>query len=920
MVESPQTRVLIVDDAEASRYTLARMLTKARYAVTEAATGDDALRQAAAKPDLIILDVNLPDVSGREVCRRLKADPATASIPVLHLSASYVDSDNRAEGLEGGADGYLTYPVEPRELVATIEALLRARRAEREARQQRELLRITLDSIGDAVIATDTTGKVTFLNGVAQALTGWSAKDAAGRPLADVFHIIDESTGEPAESPVDKALAEGRVVGLANNTVLTARDGTQHVIDDSAAPIRDEMGRVLGVILTFRDLTQQRSSELAIQDARDYAENIVDTVREPLLVLSADLRVRSASRSFYQTFRVAPAETVGRLVYELGNGQWRIPALRQLLEQMLPDGAAFQDFEVNHDFPGIGARVMMLNARRMYRERNHTELILLAIEDITERRRAEHGLRESEERFRVMVEGVKDYAIILLDAGGRVAGWNDGAARTLGYEEGEILGKSVALFFTEHDRNTRRPERELGEAAATGAANNDLWMERKDGSRFWASGTTTPLRAEGGQVRGFVKILRDLTERKRLEDALRNRAEQLMEADRRKDEFLAMLAHELRNPLAPLRNALNLERLADPNPKTTIRDGRAIMERQIEQLVRLVDDLLDISRITRGKIQLDKERVDLALVMDRAIEGSRPSIEARRHVLEATLPPETLPLDADPVRLAQIFQNLLTNAAKYTPEGGRIRLTAEKVVGRGGSSGKTDHEEIVVRVRDTGIGIAPEMLPKVFDLFTQAERSLARAEGGLGIGLTLVRRLTEMHGGSVEAHSEGVGRGSEFVVRLPVAKGPASAAERGSEKRRAAASSRRILVVDDNLDSVQTLAMLLQLMGHDARTAIEGRLALETAASFRPDVVLLDIGLPGMDGLEVCRRLRKEVGLKDAIIVAMTGYGQEEDKRRSHEAGFNTHLVKPVDLDALQELLAAPPLIATNGSGRPGSG
>jgi signal transduction histidine kinase/CheY-like chemotaxis protein len=393
--------------------------------------------------------------------------------------------------------------------------------------------------------------------------------------------------------------------------------------------------------------------------------------------------------------------------------------------------------------------------------------------------------------------------------------------------------------------------------------------------------------------------------RKGLEQELRVRVEQLADADTRKDEFLAMLAHELRNPLAPIRNALHLVRLGSQETRREVRKAHDIIDRQVDNLVRLVDDLLDVSRITRGKIQLKKECVDLAEVVARAVEGSRPLIDARRHTLEVTLPPDPVPVDADPVRLAQVLWNLLNNAAKYTPEGGRIALTVERA-----SGARSLPDEAVVRVRDTGVGIPAEMLPRVFDLFTQIDRTLDRAEGGLGIGLTLVRRLTELHGGTVQAISEGTGKGSEFVIRLPMLPAESLAGRQqkppGTSGQGKLTSRRRILVVDDTVDSAESLAMLLRLLGNEVRTVHDGRFALETAVAYRPEVVLLDIGLPGMDGLEICRRLRQQPDGDRALIVALTGYGREEDRQNSQEAGFDAHLVKPVELESLQELLARP--------------
>jgi PAS domain S-box-containing protein len=759
------TTILVVDDKEGTRYTVARLLQRSQYAVREAGTGADALRLAAEKPDLIILDVNLPDVSGYEICRRVKADPATSSIPVLHLSATFVESENRATGLEGGADGYLTYPIEPRELIASIEALLRARRAEKAAREQHELLRVTLNSIGDAVIATDAEGRVTFLNPVAQGLIGWPAEEAEGRPLTQVFRVVNERTRQAMEDPVAHALREGRIVGLANHTLLQARDGTERPIEDSAAPIHDADGRAVGVVLVFRDVSGRRA--------------------------------------------------------------------------------------------------------------------------------AERALRESQDRLRLMVESVKDYAIFAVDANGIVTNWNTGAERVFGYTEEEMVGRTADVLWGEVDRAEGVPERERARAVAAGRAEDERWHVRKGGSRFYASGVVTPILDESGRVRGFTKVARDVTDRKRAEEALQ-------EADRRKDVFLAMLAHELRNPLAPIANALHLVRLQGGDARPAL----DVIERQVEHMVRLVDDLLDVSRITRGQIKLQKKQVDLAVVISRAVESSRPLIEARRHTLDVRLPDGPLPVEGDQVRLAQVILNLLINAAKYTPEGGQIWLTVEREPGAAGSPGQA-----VVRVRDTGMGIPAEMLAGIFDLFTQVERTLDRAEGGLGIGLSLVRSLTELHGGSVEVRSEGPGQGSEFAVRLPLAVGARGlvAPEQAAEENKAAASSpgRRILVVDDVRDSADSLATLLRLFGNDVRTAYEGRQALAVAAAYRPDLVLLDLGLPGMNGYEVARQLRALPAQGERILVALTGFGTEEDRRQTRDAGFDYHLVKPVDLEALQHLLSS---------------
>jgi signal transduction histidine kinase len=401
------------------------------------------------------------------------------------------------------------------------------------------------------------------------------------------------------------------------------------------------------------------------------------------------------------------------------------------------------------------------------------------------------------------------------------------------------------------------------------------------------------------RVAGTLALARARREAARREEELKALAmETLREADRRKDEFLATLAHELRNPLAPIRNGLQILRLGRGNHQAE-EQARGLIERQVQQMVRLIDDLLDLSRISRGKIELRRERIDLAAAVQSAVETSRPLIEQSGHALTLSLPAEPVFVDADVTRLAQVFANLLNNAAKYTQRGGGdIRLSVEPL-GR----------EVAVSVRDNGVGIPAPMLPQVFEMFTQVDRSLERTQGGLGIGLSIVKRLVEMHGGTVEAHSEGRGQGSEFVVRLPAltpaAEEPGPRSD--GEEPAGAPVRRRILVADDNVDAAASLAMMLEFMGNEVRTAHDGVAAVEAAAAFRPDVILLDIGMPRLNGYDACRRIREQPWGRGIAIAALTGWGQEEDKRQSREAGFDHHLVKPVEPAALERLLAGPP-------------
>jgi PAS domain S-box-containing protein len=493
------------------------------------------------------------------------------------------------------------------------------------------------------------------------------------------------------------------------------------------------------------------------------------------------------------------------------------------------------------------------------------------------RSEAETLLRESEERLRLLIEGVKEYAIIMLDSDGRVATWNSGASRISGYAAREILGQPFSCFHTPEDRPRGRPEALLRTARERGIVQEEGWRVRKEGTRFWANETITALYGAEGSLRGYASVTRDMTEHKQVEA--------LEEAGRQTRQFLAMLGHELRNPLAPIRNAVSVMRMreiADPH----IKFCRDLIERLVQHLARLVDDLLDASRITTGMIGLQTERLDLREVMDLALETVQPAIASREHRLDMERPEQPLLVSGDRTRLVQVLQNILGNAAKYTPERGHIQLRA-----------KQEGTLALVEVRDDGVGIAPELLPRIFDLFMQGDGSLARTEGGLGVGLALARRITELHGGSIEARSEGVGRGATFVLRLPLLQEqgevvPGSAPSGGSES---SATAFTVLVVDDTRDAADSMAALLEMGGHRVLVAYDGPSALEAAEREAPQIVLLDIGLPGMDGYEVGQRMRALKQTRASLIVALTGYGQAEDRARSAQAHLDAHLVKPID-------------------------
>ena len=1321
-----------------------------------------------------------------------------------------------------------------------------ARRADAAAvHEQREWFRTTLSSIGDAVIATDTAGRVTYLNAVAEALTGWTTGDAAGRPLAEVFVIIGETSRAPVDNPALRALASGTVVGLANHTLLIARDGTERPIDDSAAPIRDEAGRVTGAVLVFRDISDRKeagvaqarlaaivsSSEDAIISktldgtlltwnagaeslfgytaaeavgqhitlivppdrlgeegeilqrlARGERVEHFETVRlakggrrvdisvsiSPLFDdagrvvgaskvardVTAKRRAEEAVRASEARFRTtadhAPvliwiADTTKACVWvnkpwlaftgrtleqEFGSGRaegvhpddfdrcqqiytshfdartpfameyrlrrhdgaWRwlldngaplygaadeftgyigscvditdqklaADALRRSEEQYRalftsidqgfclievlfdPAGTAvdYRFLEANPVFerqtglaavvgrtarelvPGLEARwfetfgrvartgeparfvegsdamgrwfdvfatqvggpqsrtvaILFTDITDRKRADEERERLLREVEvergrladvfqrapsfmcvlrgpdhvferandryhqlvghrdvvgkpvrealpeiegqgffelldsvyrtgaaytgsdtvlriqpapgrpleeryvdfvyeplrdpdgavtgilvqgvDLTDRKRAEALVREKDQRLQLFLGTATDYAVVITDGEGRVIDWAGGAESITGFTPADATGQSADVLFTAEDRAAGAPDEERQTAAREGRAEDKRWHLRKDGSEFFGDGVMVALRGGDGELRGYAKVFRDATARKRAEDSVRFLADasaslaelvdyestlqrianlavggfadwcavdvldaggqrrrlaitrgesaevtavrsadtaleaenalssgiphvlrtgepevvfdltevdpqtapqgperidrlrkwgirsylcvpllshgtvgggitflststrrrfgpaelrvaqdlaervtvaiensrlyrSLQEQDRRKDEFLATLAHELRNPLAPVRNGMQILRLATPTgpAERTL----AMMDRQLEHLVHLVDDLMDVSRVSSGKVVLRKEAVAIRELIDAAVETSRQAVEKGGHALTLHVPPEPLAADGDRTRLVQVLSNLLNNAAKYTPNGGRIDVSAEGTAA-----------EVILRVADTGLGIPADMLPKVFDMFTQVGTSLERSQGGLGIGLTLVRRLVEMHGGTVNAESAGAGRGSTFTVRLPRA--VPAAANRGGPLpdavRSAPAAPLSVLVVDDNRDSAESLALLLELKGHTVKTAHNGPDALRTLGAFRPHLVLLDIGLPGMSGYEVARRIRESSELSGVMLVALTGWGQEEDRRRTKNAGFDHHLVKPAAPAEVETILA----------------
>jgi PAS domain S-box-containing protein len=1224
-------------------------------------------------------------------------------------------------------------------------------RTKEELEKQSELLRVTLASIGDAVVTTDPEARVLSLNAVAEGLTGWTQQEAQGRLLVEIFRIINEDTRQPVENPAEQALREGRIVGLANHTILIARDGTETPIDDSAAPIRDDQGRVHGVVLVFRSIAERKRAERALRQSEgelaDFFENasvglhwvgpdgtilrvnqaelkllgytreeyvghhiaefhddqvviadilqrlsagetlrdyearmrckdgsikhvlvdssvlwdhgqfihtrcftrditdrkraeeiqarlaaIVESSQDAIISKTLDSRILSwnagAERLFghmageaigqpitilmpadrqdeervilerlrrgervepYDTVRVSKegrridisltvspvldsanrviaASAIARDITARKRAEHRL-AIQHGVTQALAESAALNDAAptilrticeyLGWDFgalwyvdqscgllncsevwhrstiqlpqfeaicrqrtfqPGIGLPGRVWQSARaawipdVVKDDNFPRASIAAAEGLhaafgfpivlnkevlgvieffspeirqpdeellqmmtaigsqigqyIERKRAEQAVRASEARKTAILETSLD-SIITCDHSGFILEFNPAAEQTFGFRKAEVLGRDMADLIVPL---RQRPQYRQGMAhfLATGEGpilnrRIEMMAMRADGREFPVELAVTRIPGEGLPL--FTANVRDITERRRAEQTTRFLADAsaalsaltdyestlqkvaalavpffadwcavdmqepdgsicrlavthidpakvalahelfhsyppqpsdsrgvmhvlrtgesewmpeipdsllvesaqneeqlrvyqrwglrsyicvplrsrtrtlgaltfvtaesgrvyditdltaaedlaqraviaienamllatLKETDRRKDEFLAMLAHELRNPLAPVRNAVEIIRASVPLD-SDLQFASDVIDRQIQQMTRLVDDLLDVSRISSGKITLRKERINLASVVNSAIEASRPLIEESRHRITVSIPPQPIFLDADLTRLTQVLLNLLNNAAKYMDSGGQIWLTVER-----------EQQLVLIRVKDTGIGITPEMLPRIFDLFTQVDLSLDRSQGGLGIGLTLVDRLVSMHGGTITAHSEGSGKGSEFVVRLPIAAASSDVKQSpttGHVEKDSGLRKQRLLVVDDNKDAADTLSMLLRLLGHQVHSAHDGQSAVDRAQELQPEVVFLDIGLPKLNGYDAARLIRKNNG-PNVLLIAMTGWGQEEDRRLSKEAGFDYHLTKPVELNALRDLLTDPNL------------
>lgn len=898
-------RILLADDNADMRAYVQRLLAD-KYVVETVADGQAALEAVRAHPpELVLSDVMMPRLDGFGLLRELRRDERTATIPVILLSAR-AGEEARVEGLEAGADDYLTKPFSARELLARVRTNIDLARMRRTVEAERQKTFAILESSVDAFYALDAEFCFTYLNRHAEDYFDLRREALLGRNIWEALPALRQSVYQTA---YEQAVRERTPIKFEVYSAVS-----QRWVDVRAYPSADWL------LVNFRDITERKRHEMNLALLAEISQDLarLTTVGEIMEVCSTKLAafLQLSACILFEIDEVADEGITSHVWQRAGlpsyAGKYRLGQfLAADFQRTMRAGESFVVCDTATDprtaaeayaALKIGAfvavpllhdgqwRFLLVIYDTVARDWRSDEIELLRELTVRiwmrlQRAQAEEKLRESEERFRYIADAAP-VLIWMCDNSKKCTWFNKPwltfTGRTLEQESGD--GWSAGLHPTDLS-NCLTVFHAACEARQPFSL--EYRLRRHDGTYRWMLDNGIPRFAPDGSFLGYIGSCMDINEHKQMEQALR-------EADVRKDEFLAMLAHELRNPLAPIRNAaqvLKLVGVSDPNQQW----AREVIERQTQHLTRLVDDLLDVSRITRGKVTLQRETLELATVLNRAVETSRPLIDARKHTLAVTLPSTPIQVIGDLTRLVQVVSNLLTNAAKYTDEGGRLHLSATQRAG-----------EAIISVRDNGMGLSADLLPHVFDLFTQAERALDRSQGGLGIGLTLARNLVELHGGKIEARSAGTGQGSEFIVRLPVLRAAAPATTAPADGvQQARPRGLRILVVEDNVDAAEMLHLMLKLAGHEARIALDGATALATAQSFMPQVILCDIGLPGMNGYEIALQLRSQPAFKQTRLIALSGYGQEEDRRHSKAVGFDYHLSKPIEPDALMALLGS---------------
>ncbi len=775
----------------------------------------------------------------------------------------------------------------------------RLRRARATARQSNLHLSTTLMSIGDAVIATDDKGLITLMNSVAQSLTGWTLEEARGKNLKNVFRIINEQTRLEVESPVERVLREGIVVGLANHTILLAKDGREIPIDDSGAPIRDDEGHITGVVLVFRDISEIKQTDLKMR----FQAHLLDVVEQAVMATDFEGRITYWNHFAEKLYGWKAEEVMGRNIVDVTASEMTKEQAAEIMSQLQKGESWSGDFLVRHkDGTTFPVRV---TDTPVYDEHGNQVGIVGSSEDITERRRAE----EIRERLAAIVESSDD-AILSKTLNGWITSWNEGAEKMYGYTPEEAIGQHVSLI-TPPERKDQLNE--ILETIRRGERMKHLETVRlrKDGTRVDVSVSISPIKDSSEKIIGASTIARDITERKRSderraemlarEQAARTQAEL---ANRTKDEFLATLSHELRTPLTAMLGWTWMLRARDVDQQT-YNHALETIERNVRAQAQLIDDLLDVSRIITGKLRLEVVPAELIPVIEAAIDTARPAAKAKEIKLQIELDPHASHVVCDPARMQQVIWNLLSNAVKFTPRHGLVRMRLM----RAGS-------HIEISVCDTGPGISPEFMPYVFDRFRQADSTTTRAHGGLGLGLAIVRHLVELHGGTVRVESEG--EGSIFTVSLPVMAVSDEYSSRTIPARSNARNSQidawpsleglRILVVDDEEDARDLLVATLERCGAQMTAAASTIEALDLLKSAPPDVLVSDIGMPVEDGYMLMRKVREleqqRAPQQRLPAVALTAYASDGARETALAAGFDIHLAKPVEPLTLIETIA----------------
>ena len=809
---------------------------------------------------------------------------ADGSVPDYHVEKRYIRKDGLVVWVRVGTALVRDAKGRPIRGTATVEDITERKQAAEDS----AMLAAIVSSANDAIISSRDAVIQTWNKG-AERLLGWSAAEAIGQPVT----MLMPPTHLDEMRDISARLGRGEPVPHFD-TVRQRKDGSLVDVCLAISPVT-QGEKVVAASAIIQDITERKRTQTALSASEERWRASEERLQFALAAggmgtWNRNLRTQKSTwgSRMYEICGFEPGAAVDVAAFEAHVHPDDLPGVKRAIDQTLETGA-----EYRHEFRFLrpDGQMIWLHARGGVRRDAHgTPTHLVGINfDITERKQAEQKLRESEERFRLLAENVDQVFWFLELEPERVIYVSPAFEQLWGAPANHLYENPRLWVESIHREDRSNVERAFENWVAGKAETYDVEFRiflPKDGEVRWINDRGIVIGFRDGRPYKLSGIATDITERKRVEKERR-------EADRRKDEFIATLAHELRNPLAPIRNVVSLLQLQE-SPDPNVRRARDVISRQIDHLTRLIDDLLDVSRITSDKLELRKERVNLAEVVNVAVESSHPLIDQHHHKLSILLPGQPIYLHADKVRLAQVIMNLLSNAAKYTPEGGRIKLSAEH-----------HGAEVAVRVEDNGIGIAPDQLAQIFDMFYQANRSYEQLHGGLGIGLTLARRLVEMHGGRVEAHSAGSNQGSEFVIRLPIL-----AEELRQQKEAASAQTtrgavHRILVVDDYGESAETLAELLRLAGHEVRVAHDGLKAVQVAEDFRPAVVLLDIGMPKLNGYEAARKIREQPWGKNMVLIAVTGWGQEKDRNQSREAGFDAHLLKPVDYSELSKLIGS---------------